>query len=118
MQAAKFAPLLGPRLSCYAIAIRAACLIQQAWLWHVRLCYEDAGCPVMDAAGNGAPVTPSGTRLPASSRRLQAPRGSPGSLPASLEGPPFRFLLRPVGDAEPNLPHCDAVSLSLDFAPD
>ena len=85
LQAAKFAPLLAPRLSCHAVAIRAACLIQQAWLWHVRLYYEDAGCPELDAAGGGAPVTSSGTLLPASCRRLHRAPTLPG-------GPPFRFL--------------------------
>jgi len=108
MQAAKLAPLLAPRLSCHAVAIRAACLIQRAWLWHVRSCYGDAGPPeAMDATGSSAPITPSGTWVPDTCMRLV--RG----LDFIFVPPPFRFLLRLTGRAGPDLARCDAVCLEL-----
>ena len=115
--AARCAPLLPPRLADHALLLRAVSVIQRAWFWHTYRCFRAVGWPAFDASCFDASgkafvaVTPSGTRLPASGKRIcRGPielfmkndmlhvvgRGDDFFL---LTPPPFRFVIRlPLDD--------------------
>ena len=98
-------PLLPPRFACHAVLLRAACMIQKAWSWHVTCCLEphERERYGLDASGEGAPLSPSGTKLWHSYARLAQFDG----YVSCADPPPFRFLLRPICDVDETvLPPC------------
>ena len=79
----RIAPLLMPRLTCHAVALRAAAMIQRAWFWHVQLCEVEERF-VSDDHGNATVmhrISPRDTPLLASANRLEdGPRAWPPML--------------------------------------
>jgi hypothetical protein len=103
--AARCAPLLPPLLADHALLLRAVSVIQRAWFWHVHRCILSG----FDASSGHVAVTPSGTRLPASGKRVRrgpterswdemlhvVGRGGESFL---LTPPPFRFVIQLPSD--------------------
>ena len=106
--AARCAPLLPPRFADHALLLRAVSVIQRAWFWHTYRCFQ--GFTASSADSDFVAVTPSGTRLPASGKRI---RRGPTELSWNemlhavgrggdfflLTPPPFRFVIQlPLDD--------------------
>ena len=103
--AAQCAPLLPPPLADHALLLRAVSVIQRAWFWHVHRCI----LPGFDASSGHVAVTPSGTRLPASGKRVRrGPTERSWDQMLHVEGrggesfllmpPPFRFVIQLPSD--------------------
>ena len=107
--AARCAPLLPPRFADHALLLRAVSVIQRAWFWHTYRCFRP-GFDIGETSCGFVAATPSGTLLPASSKRI---RRGPTELSSNemlhaawrggdfffLTPPPFRFVIQlPLDD--------------------
>ena len=83
-------------------------MIQRAWLYYVHHHGEYTSVITPDGLTCWLPLSPYGTRLDVSMRRLEAEPDSwcdfIGDRPAPRDPPPFRFLLRRPRDGSTSCP--------------